>query len=197
MNAWRTPAARSQPAASGRMPTFPRIYGGREWCALPEFGIACIQARIDPAVRRSQLQIQDLAPEDLDGRRGMRFRIRPLLDDDLTIVEAAAPLAELWRKTAAGDPAPKDPTIRTLVTLGDDTWPLDLVLVPHDADGFRLRLGRDAFNDRSRAGKPRLRPSASFLAGAPAILGPGLLPLDELPELPAAPRYPTRDVPCP
>lgn len=163
-----------------------RVYGGYEWLALPEFGIACIQAKIDPEVGCSELQVQDLEVweperEESDGLRELRFRIRPLRDDDRTIVEAVAPLIRPWPRKLRSGPQPLDsptpdepPTIRTLVTLGKETWPLDLCLVPHAPDGFRMRLGHDAFR-----GRFDVDPTASFLAGPPAILGPGSQSLDE------------------
>ena len=140
------------------------VFGWREWLALPDFGIACIQARIDPSTRLSLLHAEDILYEEIDGRDGVRFGIRPIRDDDRTLVTAAAPLVgPRWDGSSP-------PVIRTQVTLAAETWPVDFCLVDGDVDGYRLRLGRRAFYRRFA-----VDPAASFIAGPPTVFLPGLL----------------------
>lgn len=117
------------------------ILGRWEWVALPAFGVGCMKAILTPDTHRSTLACEDLHPSDLDGAARLRFRIFPLADDPRTFIIAEAPCT-VWSE----EPAEKAmPTIRTLLTLGDRTWPVELDLVPRSGPSQPLTLGRAAF----------------------------------------------------
>ena len=129
-----------------------KTLGSREWLALPEFAIACIEARIDPDTSVSRLHAVDVHPVGLYDGPGLGFRIRPIRGDGRTFVHAVAVLA----------PGGGAGVVRTLVTLGSATWPLDLEPVAEEPEGFPMVLGAAAIGfavDRDRA----------FLAGPPAL----------------------------
>ena len=128
-------------------------FGRREWLALPEFSIACIEAWIEPGAAVSQLHAVDLQPMELGGKPGLEFRVYPLRGDRRTFVGAAALLA------AGGG----ERVVRTLVTVGTATWPIDLELVPEEPAGLPMLLGTGLTGfavDQER----------SFLAGPPALV---------------------------
>ena len=145
-----SPASRPAPdEGSGK------LVGAREWLGLPEFGIACIQARLDSRSEESTLSALNVALANLGEERLARFQIRPIPGDDRTVIAAEAPLA------ACSDDN-LEPVIWTPVTLGEETWPVELRLVRHHPWRFRLRLGRPALT-----GRFTVDPNASFRAGPP------------------------------
>ena len=150
---------RRELAAAAAVAVSPRSIGGREWIALPDFGIACIQARLDPDAEASTLSALDVSIVDLEGARGARFSIRPIPGDDRTVVWAEAPIVS---SADAGDRV-----IRTRVTLDDETWPVDLLLVSRHPRQTRIQLGRAALAERFD-----VRPGKAFLAGPPIPTAP-------------------------
>ena len=141
------------------VPALPVAVGGREWLALPDFGIACIQGRLLPDAAESTLGVLDVALSAEAGAGQVRFFIRPIPGDDRTIVVAEAVLVE----TPPAGGWPREPLIRTLVTLGEETWPIELRLVPQQPRRVRLTLGGRALGDRFA-----VRAKKSFLAGPPS-----------------------------
>ena len=131
--------------------------GGWEWIAFPELGIACMKARLAPEADVSLLAVADHVRIELDGAAGMRFRIYPLPGDERTFLLAEAPLA----KVATGH---RGPQIRTLMTLGEATWPVELELVPRSGGGPALTLGR-----RALCACLAVDPAAGATAGPPRI----------------------------
>ena len=142
-----------------RLPAGRRL-GVREWVALPELGITCMQARLAADADASLLVATDRASVDLEGAPGLRFRIYPLPRDGRTFVLAEAPLAEI----PAGR---RGPRIRTLLTLGEQSWPIELELVPRVDGAAPLTLGQSAFSGglavdagvEATVGSPRLWPA--------------------------------------
>ncbi len=126
--------------------------GGREWLALPEFAIACIEARIDPAATVSRLHAVDLRPVEVDGEPGLEFRVYPIRGDRRTFVGAVALRA----------PGRAESAVRTLVTLGTRTWPIELELVAEEPGGSPMLLAAAAMGCA-------VDPGRSFLAGPPAV----------------------------
>ena len=126
----------ARPEAEARRPL-----GRWEWAALPEFGISCIRAELFPDAATSRLAAGDLVRLDPEGVPGLRFRVYPLAGDERTFVLAEAPLA--------GVPAAdRRPRIRTLLRLGEESWPVELELVPRRSGSPALRLGRGALAGR-------------------------------------------------
>lgn len=133
--------------------------GWREWLALPEFGLGCIQGRIDIRLRSSKLHAIEVESFTAGGAAWLRFVVLPVPGDDRTRVRAEAP--RVVRR--AGRPETR-PAIRTLLTLGDVTWPVELALVDRDVGGYRLSIGRRTLGRRFL-----VDPAKSFLAGPPAV----------------------------
>lgn len=126
--------------------------GWREWLALPEFAIACIEARVDPGAAVSRLHAVDLQPVEIDGQPGLEFRVYPIRGDRRTFVSAVA------HRASRRGPG----TVRTFVTLGTTTWPIDLELVAEEPGGFPMLLAAPTIGFA-------VDPGLSFLTGPPAV----------------------------
>lgn len=61
---------------------------------FPELGLACVQARVDPSLPVSRLEVAEPVPATVDHRAGLRFLIYPLMDDELTFLKAEALLVD-------------------------------------------------------------------------------------------------------
>lgn len=132
-----------------------RQVGGWEWVALPDFAISCMKARLEPGSASSWLDTDGWRPIAMNGIPGVSFRIYPLPEDERTFVWVEAPRV----------PAPTEVCrIRTLVTLGEDTWTVELDLRRRAAASISLTLGGRVLGERFA-----VDPQAEGLAGPPRV----------------------------
>lgn len=145
--------------ASGRAGT---ELGRWEWVGLPEFGIACIKARIDAASPVSKIRAADVAARTVEGEPYLRFRVFPLPEDPQTFV-----VVEARRGGAAAGPRAvppgSNPFILTELTIGDESFPVSLEVVETPND-YPLTIGRDALGRRFNVDSSR-----EAVAGPPSL----------------------------
>ncbi len=124
------------------------MIGWREWLALPELGIDRIKAKVDTGARSSALHAVDLEPLVRDGSPWIRFRVHPVQRSSRPEITSEAPLADERLVRSSSGRASLRPVIRTAVTLGTASWPIEITLVNRDVMGFRMLLGRSAVRRR-------------------------------------------------
>jgi hypothetical protein len=147
----------------------PRVIGWREWVGLPDLGVKQIKAKVDTGARTSSLHAFDLERFRRRKKDWVRFVIHPLQRDvKRSIVAEAVLLDERAVKSSSGH-AEVRAVILTTLSLGPDTWEIELTLTNRDAMGFRMLLGRQAIKStllvdpgrsylRGKRKKKRLRP---------------------------------------
>lgn len=136
--------------------------GWREWVALPDFGIDRVKVKVDTGARSSALHAFDQRRRLVDGATWIRFRVHPRQRSAETGILVEAPLVgERWVKSSTGHRSLR-PVVRTRITLGTRTWPIEITLVRRDVMGFRMLLGRRAIRHRFLVDAGR-----SYLHGPP------------------------------
>lgn len=130
--------------------------GWREWAALPDLGIERIKVKVDTGARSSSIHAFAI---ELVGTDRVRFGLHPLRKSSRE-VWCEAPLVDHRTVTDSGGHAELRPFIRTRVTVGRDTWEVDVSLTSRDSMRFRMLLGRMALE-----GRYLVDPSASFTKG--------------------------------
>jgi hypothetical protein len=141
----------------------PELAGWREWCSLPELGVARIKAKLDTGARTSALHAIDIEPFRRAGRDWVAFRLHPQQRSTVTTLDCEAPVLDLRWIRNPGHRRERRYVIATTLLLGTARWPIELALTSRDEMGFRMLLGRTALRRRII-----IDPARSFRLGGPA-----------------------------
>src|SRR4051812_47059979 len=106
-----------------------KVIGWREWIALPEFGITALKVKVDTGARTSALHATKIRYlEKSDGQKWVSFEITERLSP-FASKRVRAPLVEKRSVRSSLGHASLRPVIRTLIQVGDESWPTEITLV--------------------------------------------------------------------
>lgn len=158
-------------------PKTPLTVGWREWVGLPDLHVDAIKAKIDTGARTSALHAFRIEPFWRDGVVWVRFELNPIQRSHAKKVSCEARTVDQRAVRNSGGGVDQRYIIKTLVKLGEATWPIELALANRDQMGFRMLLGRTALK-----GRALIAPGRSFLLGGrPARLSHKYRPASKRP----------------
>ncbi len=141
-----------------------KLIGWREWVALSELGLSRIKAKVDTGARTSALHAFYAERFQSKGRDRVRFRVHPKQGRRDIEIECVTDLVGVREVRDSGGHLEARMVIQTPVTVGDQTWPIELTLTDRDIMKFRMLLGRTALR-----GKFIVDPGRSFIQGHPGF----------------------------
>jgi len=134
--------------------------GWREWAALNDLNIPRIKAKVDTGARTSALHASQIIPVRQDGISRIQFKIHTQqTTNELETVCVADILDQRAVKDSGGHVETRW-VIESRITLGLQTWPIEITLTARDDMQFRMLLGRTAMKNRII-----VDPSRSYLTG--------------------------------
>jgi len=133
---------------SKRAKTAKPIIGWREWVSLPQLGVDEIKAKVDTGARTSALHAWKIEPFEHDGAPWVRFQLHPVQSNNQIVIACEAAVVDRRAIRNTGGKQEMRYVIKTSVTLGNVSWPIEVTLTNRDKMGFRLLLGRTAVKNR-------------------------------------------------
>ncbi len=139
--------------------------GWREWITLPELGLEDIKAKIDTGARTSALHAFSLRTFKDGHQDKITFDIHPVQNNIDIVATCTADIIDQRWITDSGGHREERFVIRTPITLGNQTWPIEITLTERDTMLFRMLLGRSAIRKRFV-----VNPARSFIKKKKIIL---------------------------
>ncbi len=129
--------------------------GWREWVSLPQLGISKIKAKVDTGARTSALHAFSLQPYQEGNQNKIRFDIHPVQNDMSVVTTCTADVIDKRWVTDSGGHKEERYVICTPITLGEETWDIEITLTERDTMLFRMLLGRSAIRKRYKVDPAR------------------------------------------
>jgi ribosomal protein S6--L-glutamate ligase len=130
------------------MPQNKIILGSEEWCSFPELEIPAIKARVDSGAKTSALHAINIIPFTKEGVNWVKFDINPIQNNLKTVIHCEALLIDKRIVKSSSGYREQRFVIQTKITIGNDSWPIEMTLTNRDSMGFRMLLGREAMSGR-------------------------------------------------
>ena len=138
------------------------IIGSEEWCSFPLINIPTIRARVDSGAKTSSMHAVNITPFKKEGTPWISFEVHPLQNNGKTTVHCESPVYDKRKVKSSTGNSELRYVIKTILSIAESTWEIEVTLTNRDTMGYRMLLGRQAMS-----GKMLVDPEASFLLGEP------------------------------
>ena len=125
------------------------VIGWCEWCSLDGLNIPAIKAKVDTGAKTSALHAFNIKPYVKNGKDFVKFSVHPLQGNDRLTVDCRAPIVDERYVMSSNGHNERRFVISTLLTLGGDSWEIELTLSNRDPMRFRMLLGREAMGSHT------------------------------------------------
>lgn len=135
-----------------------KIIGGEEWCSFETLHIPAIKARIDSGAQTSSIQASNIKLFYKDLEEWVRFIVHPLRENRSIGIKCEAKIFDRRNVKSSTGISDERIVIKAPVTVGEDTFEIELTLANRESMEFKMLIGREALN-----GRFLVNPSTSFL----------------------------------
>lgn len=144
------------------LPHDPFVVGLNEWISLPELGMVGLRAKIDTGATTSSLHATDIKVFTRNGQKWVRFTAHLG-----TLVQRGHRCSALLVSTktikSSNGQSQSRYVIRTLLALGNRSWPVEFTLACRKTMQYRVLLGSTALVD----GQLLVNPALSYVQPEP------------------------------
>ncbi|MDO7083899.1 RimK/LysX family protein [Pseudocolwellia sp. AS88] len=124
------------------------VIGRLESIGLPELGIDALQVRVDTGAKTSSLHVDNIKKTLIDGVHSVTFDIHPDSHNVDRIVSCTAPISDIRKIKSSNGTAEQRYVIETPVTLGSESWSIEITLTDRSDMSYLMLFGREAIGKR-------------------------------------------------
>ena len=124
------------------------IIGSAEWCSFETLKIPAIKARIDSGAKTSSIQATHIRRFKRGGESWVSFEVNPLQDNLSFSIQCESKIIDTRMVRSSSGISEKRFVIQVPVSIGENTFEIELTLANRDGMEFRMLLGREAMQDR-------------------------------------------------
>ena len=125
-----------------------KIIGRLETVALHELGIAELQVKVDTGAKTSSLHVDNITKVTGRGKPKVRFDIHPDIHNVNRVVACETALEDIRNVKSSNGTVETRYVIKTPLTLGDDTWDVEITLTDRSDMSYLMLFGREAISPR-------------------------------------------------
>jgi hypothetical protein len=125
-----------------------KIIGRLESVSLPELGITSMQVKVDTGAKTSSLHVDNIEKVKIKGKPHVKFDLHPDIHNVNKIVSCTAALNDIRNIKSSNGSAETRYVIKTPLTLGDDTWKVEITLTDRSDMSYLMLFGREAIGTR-------------------------------------------------
>ncbi len=122
-------------------------FGWEEWVALPDLGVPALKAKVDTGARTSALHAFDIETFGPATKPKVRFTLHPIPGRDDLVIPCSATIVDRREVTSSNGDKELRYVITSDLSVGGESWPIDITLTNRHGMASRMLLGRQALRD--------------------------------------------------
>ncbi|TEW47283.1 ATP-dependent zinc protease family protein [Psychromonas algicola] len=124
------------------------IIGRLESIALPELGIDNLQVRVDTGAKTSSLHVDNIVKYMEKGKPCVKFDLHPDIHNVDKLISCHAVISDIRKIKSSNGSSEQRYVIQTPMTLGLETWPIEITLTDRTDMNYLMLFGREAIGNR-------------------------------------------------
>lgn len=125
-----------------------KIIGRLESISLPELGIEALEVRVDTGAKTSSLHVDNIVKYMHKGKPSVKFDIHPDIHNVDRLVPCKAVISDIRKIKSSNGEAEQRYVIKTPVTLGSETWQIEITLTDRADMNYLMLFGREAIGNK-------------------------------------------------
>jgi hypothetical protein len=107
-----------------------------------------MQVKVDTGAKTSSLHVDNIEKVKIKGKPHVKFDLHPDIHNVNKIVSCTAALNDIRNIKSSNGSAETRYVIKTPLTLGDDTWKVEITLTDRSDMSYLMLFGREAIGTR-------------------------------------------------
>lgn len=122
-------------------------FGWEEWVSLPDLGLPVMNAKVDTGAKTSALHAFDIETFGAASNPKVRFTVHPIPGRDDLIIPCSANIIDRRDVTSSNGESESRYVIETTLSVGGESWPIEVTLTNRYGMASHMLLGRQALKD--------------------------------------------------
>ncbi|NVK21396.1 MAG: ATP-dependent zinc protease [Kangiellaceae bacterium] len=123
------------------------IVGWKEKAQLKQLGLNSIKVKVDTGAKTSSIHAFDIKTIEKDGVSWVKFKTTPLRRHPKRVFECEAEIVDYRKITSSNGQTQSRYVIRSPITIGSETWEIDITLANREKMRYKMLLGREAMEN--------------------------------------------------